>query len=377
VEAGELLLHLALHGELVLERGDELVLRRMPSASHRLEPARDRGGRRGAQALLEELGAPGGLLHGRHELVHLGRDLGVRQLRAVDRLVDPVACRVGAGDDVTDVGGEGLEIERGGAPVERLAPLGAFVVEHPAAGVLVEERARRAAGVDDERQRDGKRQRAEQQAGDEDHGRRDDAQRIGHRVQDEGAAVLAARVGHRGGAQRRRARSGCGRRWCDGDRALLERRGRGGGEVPGAGEAVVPVLRHRTGDHVVERARELRPRLARPRRRLGQVGPHLRLVAVGGERHASGEHLEQDRAERVDVCAGVELLAADLLRRDVVHRADELRRPGVVGAGALGQPEVGQVDVVAGAEEDVGGLDVPMDQSAAVGRIERGRDRTA
>ena len=53
-----------------------------------------------------------------------------------------------------------------------------------------------------------------------------------------------------------------------------------------------------------------------------QLRPQLRVVAVALERHVAGEREVQDAAERVDVGAGVDPPAADLLRRDVVERAD-------------------------------------------------------
>ena len=62
------------------------------------------------------------------------------------------------------------------------------------------------------------------------------------------------------------------------------------------------------------------------RRRLADVGVHLRDVARRGRTGtARGERLVEHAAERVDVGAGVDRLAADLLRRDVV---DACRRTG-------------------------------------------------
>ena len=87
---------------------------------------------------------------------------------------------------------------------------------------------------------------------------------------------------------------------------------------------------------------------ARLRRRLGQVRPQLRLVALARERHVAGERVVEDAAERVDVGARVDALAADLLRRDVVERADPVARASSRRRRerVLGEPEVGQVDVV-------------------------------
>jgi hypothetical protein len=105
-----------------------------------------------------------------------------------------------------------------------------------------------------------------------------------------------------------------------------------------------------------------------------------RLVALVWD--GAREALVQHAAERVDVGARVDLLAVDLLRRDVVHGAHEdagagqpAHRPGV-----LGEAEVRQVDVVGAVlrlarhEQDVRRLDVAVDEIAPVRRGQRARD---
>ena len=74
------------------------------------------------------------------------------------------------------------------------------------------------------------------------------------------------------------------------------------------------VLGQRAADDLVDRERQVRPLLARPRRRLGEVRVHDRRVGVARERHRAGEALVEHRAERVDVGGGGRRLAADLLR---------------------------------------------------------------
>ena len=95
-----------------------------------------------------------------------------------------------------------------------------------------------------------------------------------------------------------------------------------------------------------------------------------------GERRAAGEHVVEDAAERVDVGSGVDPLAPDLLRGDEVQRADPV--PGLRRARlrehVLGEPEVGQVGVVALPEQDVGRLDVAVHQAGGVRGVERGAD---
>ena len=104
---------------------------------------------------------------------------------------------------------------------------------------------------------------------------------------------------------------------------------------------------------------------------------HDRNIGRARERERAGERLEQEAAERVHVSTSVDLVAADLLGRDVVDGSHELPvgRPGVTGA--LCQPEVGEICVLAAAllvEQDVGRLHVAVDEPLCVRRVERVRD---
>ena len=70
--------------------------------------------------------------------------------------------------------------------------------------------------------------------------------------------------------------------------------------------------------------------------------PQLRYVVVSFERHLTREQLVEHAAEGVDVCTAVDLLAANLLRGDVVERPHPLPggRQTAVRRGSLRQPEV-------------------------------------
>jgi hypothetical protein len=104
---------------------------------------------------------------------------------------------------------------------------------------------------------------------------------------------------------------------------------------------------------------------------------------VGGalERDRAGEAVEQDAAQGVDVGAAVEGAALDLLGGDVGDGAHELVGGGegglrLLGAHLLDEAEVAQVAVAVGArrargEEDVGRLDVAVDQPTGVGGVQR------
>ena len=89
----------------------------------------------------------------------------------------------------------------------------------------------------------------------------------------------------------------------------------------------------------------------------------------------AAEALAHDAAERIDVGRRGHLLAADLLGRHVVHRAQRLAGPGEVGALAvLGQAEVGDQRGAVGIEQDVGGLDVAVHHAAGEQRVQPVRD---
>ena len=97
---------------------------------------------------------------------------------------------------------------------------------------------------------------------------------------------------------------------------------------------------------------------------------HRRAALV---RWLTGQAFVQDAAERVDVGAAVDGAAFDLLGGDVVDGAERVAggRAGVGILGAAGEPEVAEVGVLVGREQDVGGLDVAVDQAVLVRGVER------
>ncbi len=172
----------------------------------------------------------------------------------------------------------------------------------------------------------------------------------------------------------------------------------GGGAVP-----ALALLRHRPGDDPVELAGELAPQARRfapatlgAGARVGGVGAEARarqgrlLVAdaaqdlrkrrvaklEGGD---AREQLVEQRAERVDVGAGVEIEAhRRLLRAHVGGRADELAEaggegaPGETGIDGAGDPEVdhlGDGSPFFRGDEDVAGLQVAVNDPLLVRRV--------
>ena len=112
---------------------------------------------------------------------------------------------------------------------------------------------------------------------------------------------------------------------------------------------------------------------------------------VAAERHDAGRHLVEHSPEGEEVAAGVEFFAFGLLRRHVRDRAEAV--PGLVRYSRLtpavasvcvprrvedrlrardfGQAEVENLGVSALGHENVGGLDVAMDDAFAVRGVER------
>ncbi len=103
-------------------------------------------------------------------------------------------------------------------------------------------------------------------------------------------------------------------------------------------------------------------------------------VGLALERHASGEALVQDQPERVQIGAPVELAAPNLLGRQVLGRSHHhvvAREIGVGDVETLGDAEVRQQHPPIGRQQDVGRLDVAMDEAGTVGLVERARNRRA
>ncbi len=114
-------------------------------------------------------------------------------------------------------------------------------------------------------------------------------------------------------------------------------------------------------------------------------------VCVAAERERAGGHLVEHRAKAEKIAAGIERLAARLLGRHVGHRAERRAGAGEMGGfqgglgvagqgggGALavalnllGQAEIEDFGVAAGGDEDVGRLDVAMDDALFVRGVER------
>ncbi len=86
------------------------------------------------------------------------------------------------------------------------------------------------------------------------------------------------------------------------------------------------------------------------------------------ERQPAGQHLVEQEPDRIDVSPGVDRVASYLLGREVSGGPDDHTgaRQITLRAVGLGDTKVGDLDAVVSTDEDVGRLDVAMDDPRAV-----------
>ena len=150
--------------------------------------------------------------------------------------------------------------------------------------------------------------------------------------------------------------------------AHRRRRSEAGGRL--AGQAAV--------DHVVERLRHLGPLRAHRGRGRGEARHGGRDLGVAAERRVAAERFVHEQAERVDVGARVGGAAVHLLRGEVPRGAHHRAGPGeVVGAGGLGDPEVGDLRRSRRRHQHVCRLHVAVHEPGAVRGVERVGDLLA
>ncbi len=89
----------------------------------------------------------------------------------------------------------------------------------------------------------------------------------------------------------------------------------------------------------------------------------------------SGQELERDDAERVEIARGGRRLAASLLRREVTGRPEHgAGRRECVGPAGRRDAEVGDMNVAFVVEEEVRRLHVPVDDAVLVRPVDRHRN---
>ncbi len=152
------------------------------------------------------------------------------------------------------------------------------------------------------------------------------------------------------------------------------------GQLAGRGVPVGRVDGHAAGQDVVDARRQVGPVAGHGRARRVEVLVGDVHVVRARERDPSGQALEGGAGEGVHVGGRAEGgTRHELLGRGVVGRGRHGAGGGEAEVGGLlhgpGDPEVAEVHVVGvGGAQHVGGLDVPVDEPAAVGAVERVRD---
>ncbi len=133
-------------------------------------------------------------------------------------------------------------------------------------------------------------------------------------------------------------------------------------------------------DQLGQPVRKRRAQAGQVRRVAVEASERCVGVGLAKKRNPAGEAFVQHEAQRVEVGAPVELLAADLLGRQVLRCPHHDVGTGEVVAGcaeAFGDAEVGQQHAAIGGDQDVAGLHVAVHEPGAVGGIEcRGHART-
>jgi hypothetical protein len=158
-------------------------------------------------------------------------------------------------------------------------------------------------------------------------------------------------------------------------RARLQRGARGRRELGAVLPAPRWVLGERSRQDIVERRRHARATSARTRRLVLQMRVDRRDLRAARERHLARQTLEQHAPQRIQISPAVDLVAPDLLRRDVVdgpHHLPAHRRPATRRR-VLGQPEVRQIDVLDAAlhrDQRIARLDIAMDQPTRMRRVQ-------
>jgi hypothetical protein len=137
-------------------------------------------------------------------------------------------------------------------------------------------------------------------------------------------------------------------------------------------------LGHHRPHEPLQRLGDVGPELAERRRILEGRLEHDRERVVAGEGRLPGQALPEDAPEREEVDAGVDVArAVGLLGRHVAGGAERRARGGELSAqvGDAGDPEIedGHPRDLAPGQEEVGGLEIAMNDAESVDRGERPR----
>ena len=134
------------------------------------------------------------------------------------------------------------------------------------------------------------------------------------------------------------------------------------GELPRRGEALSRILGEAADEHLVQLGGHVRVEGRGIRGRLAQhLAQDLRGLAVEGP--LAGDELVDDDGHLVEVARGRGALAAALLRRHVVQRAQDVPGLGEARGVEARDAEIGNLDAPVVVHEDVGGLEVAVEDT--------------
>jgi len=170
-----------------------------------------------------------------------------------------------------------------------------------------------------------------------------------------------------------------------------------GGQLVGVLVTVGRILLQQLAHDAIRLGRQVTDELRRRGRLAGQRRAERLDVAGPGEGQPAGDHLVQQHAEREQIAAVIQRLAARLLGRHVGHGPDHLAFPGQLAADRLepgvhvldrlllrpraveqlGQAEVQQLDVAVAGDDDVGRLEIAVHDAVLVGVGQTLGDRNA
>src|SRR5438876_3251902 len=138
------------------------------------------------------------------------------------------------------------------------------------------------------------------------------------------------------------------------------------GKIFSSGETLLAVLGQRLVDHIFQIGREILQVILQRRRRLMNDLEQRRGGIFAIEGHHAGEQFVEHDAAGKDIGAAIHHLGVDLLGRHVSDGADNLAGAGHGIVANAGDAEIHDLAIAVAQHHEIGGLDVAMDDAAAV-----------
>jgi hypothetical protein len=133
------------------------------------------------------------------------------------------------------------------------------------------------------------------------------------------------------------------------------------------------ILGQQASEEGLDSGRQIAPELCGGLRVLGKDSAGIGRSRGESEGQPAGQQLVEDNSQRPEIGSMVHGVTLELFGRHVGHGTDDgpfPREPGPVGL--EGDPEIDDLDLPRGGEDEVGRLDVPVDDAVSVGVSEAG-----